>query len=489
MLTFFLLLTNVSYSQQRQVSGTVTDESTGEPLIGVTVVLKGTTGGTITDLSGAYSISVPGDEATLQFSFIGYRTQEIVVGQSTLVNVSLPIEISALDEVVVVGYGTQKKIDLTGAISTVKSEEISTVPVVRLDQALQGRAAGVLTRQNTFNPGPGSISVIIRGLNSINGNNSPLYVIDGVIGGNINALDPLDIESIDVLKDASAASIYGSRAANGVVLVTTKRGVAGKTRVTFDAYYGISQNNRPYDVMNPQQYMEYVNDVRIQDGIALSYTDIPGVVSQVGEGTNWQDELFGTGSQQKYFLSMSGGNENITYSASGGYLYSKGLMPNVDYKKYTARFNLDFKATKRLSFSTSMSYANDVTNSMASNYDGGSGTINLIATPPMLSPTDEFGDYPPIIYNTYETGTPSYYYNSFAALDREIRERLGAYMQLNVGAKVSIHRLAELSCYPGITPHDIREQVFQTSGYSRGTVLYAAIYGFKGRRQIYQLAA
>ena len=211
----------------------------------------------------------------------------------------------------VVGYGTQRKVDLTGSIASVTPEEISVVPVTRVDQALQGRAAGVLLRQNSFDPGPGNIKITIRGLNSINGDNNPLFVIDGVIGGDINTLDPLDIESIDVLKDASAASIYGSRAANGVVLVTTKKGVAGKTRVTFDAYYGISQANRLYDVMNPQQYMEYVNDVRIQDGQPLSYPDIPGVVNQVGNGTDWQNELFGTGSQQKYFLSVSGGNESI----------------------------------------------------------------------------------------------------------------------------------------------------------------------------------
>jgi hypothetical protein len=188
--------------------------------------------------------------------------------------------------------------------------------------------------------------------------------------------------------------------------------------------------------MDPQQYMEYVNDVRVQDGQPLSYPDIPGVINQVGNGTDWQDELFGTGSQQKYFLSVSGGNESIAYNASGGYLYTKGLMPNVDYKKYTARFNMDFKATNFLRFFTSLSYASDVTNSMASTWDGRSGSINVIATPPMLSPTDEFGEYPPLILNTFETGTPTYYYNTFAALDREIRERLGTYLQFNVGAEV-----------------------------------------------------
>ena len=464
MVTVFLLMTNVSYSQQqRQVTGTVSDADSGEPLIGVTVVLKGTTEGAITDLSGKYSISVPGDDAILQFSYIGFLTQEVAVNQSTVLDVALIVAISALDEVVVVGYGTQKRIDLTGSIASVTPEEISLVPVIRVDQALQGRAAGVLLRQNSFDPGPGNIKIIIRGLNSINGNNDPLFVIDGVIGGDINSIDPLEVESIDVLKDASAASIYGSRAANGVVLVTTKRGVIGKTRVTFDAYYGISQANGLYDVMNPQQYMEYVNDVRVQDGQPLSYPDIPGVLNQVGNGTDWQDELFGTGSQQKYFLSVSGGNESITYNASGGYLYTKGLMPNVDYKKYTARFNMDFKATNYLRFFTSMSYASDVNNSMAATWDGRSGSINVIATPPMLSPTDEFGDYPPLIYNNFETGTPTYYYNTFAALDGEIRESLGSYLQLNFGAEVKFTDWLNYRVTLGLQP-TVRESRFFSPG-------------------------
>src|SRR5688572_2727768 len=221
------------------VSGTVNDEN-GQPLPGVNVLEKGTTNGTTTDATGRFSFNVQDANSVLVFSFIGYSTQEIPVGGQTEFSITLAPDIRALDEVVVVGYGTQERADLTGSVASVSSREILTVPVERMDQALQGRAAGVLVRQNTFAPGAGSVSIIIRGLNSINGNNAPLFVIDGVIGGNINALDPLDIQSIDVLKDASAASIYGSRAANGVVIVTTKRGVPGKPKISFDAYYGVS---------------------------------------------------------------------------------------------------------------------------------------------------------------------------------------------------------------------------------------------------------
>ena len=435
----------------RLVSGTILDED-AQPLPGVNVLEKGTTNGTTTDAAGKFAFNVRSEASILVFSFIGYTSQEVAVGTQTQFSISLVQDVTALSEVVVVGYGTQERADLTGSVASVGSKEISEIPVERLDQALQGRAAGVLVRQNTFQPGAGSVSIIIRGLNSINGTNAPLFVIDGVIGANINSLDPLDIQSIDVLKDASAASIYGSRAANGVVIVTTKTGVVGKPKVSFDSYYGVSQPIKAYDVMNSQEYMEYVNDARAQNAGSPAYLDIPGILDQVGQETDWQNELFSQGSQQKYFLSVTGGSEDISYSASGGYLSTAGIMPNVDYKKFTARFNLDFKANERLRFTTAMSYASDVTNGMAETFGFNYGTINAIAIPPMLSPVDEFGDYPPIIYNTYETGTPSRYYNSLAALDREIRESLGNYVQFNFGAEYKITNWLKYNITLGLQP-------------------------------------
>ncbi len=437
--------------QDRTVSGTVTSDEDNESIPGVNVLEQGTSNGTITDAEGNYQISVR-EGATLIFSSVGFLTEEVLVNGRSTIDITMAPNISELQEVVVVGYGTQEKADLTGSVASVTPEEISIIPVERLDQALQGRAAGVMVRQNSFAPGPGSLSIIIRGLNSINGNNAPLFVIDGVIGGNINTLDPLDIESIDILKDASAASIYGSRAANGVVIVTTKEGTEGKPTVSFDAYYGVSQPTRTYDVMGPREYMEYVNDVRSQSGAPPAYSDIQGVLNQVGEGTDWQEELFDQGSQQKYYLSVAGGTKDIKYSAAGGYLKTTGLMPSVDYEKYTARFNIDVKANEMLSFSGSMSYASDVTNSINETWDGRFGTINIISTPPMLSPTDEFGDYPPIIYNTFEEGTPKQYANSFAALDREIRESLGSYVQLNIGSEVKFTDWLRYNITLGLQP-------------------------------------
>lgn len=441
------------------VSGTVSDEN-GEPLPGVNVLEKGTTNGTTTDVNGRFSFNVEDASSVLVFSFIGYTTQEVPVGGQTEFSISLAPDMRTLDEVVVVGYGTQERADLTGSVASVSSKEILTVPVERMDQALQGRASGVLVRQNTFAPGAGSVSIVIRGLNSINGNNAPLFVIDGVIGANINALDPLDIQSIDVLKDASAASIYGSRAANGVVIVTTKQGVAGKPKVTFDAYYGISEPSRMYDVMNPRQYMEYVNDVRAQSGGSPAYPDIPGVLNQVGDGTDWQQELFGQGKQQKYFATVSGGTETVKYSASGGYLSTTGLMPNVDYKKFTARFNLEFQASEKLKLTSGMSYASDVTNSIGETFAYTYGTINSISIPPILSPRDEFGEYPPIIYNPYEAGSPKPHHNAFAALDREIREELGSYTQFNFGAEYKFTDWLSYDIRLGLQPTLVENRFF-----------------------------
>ncbi|OFX39244.1 MAG: hypothetical protein A2X05_12520 [Bacteroidetes bacterium GWE2_41_25] len=424
------LLTSLEEPQQTVITGRIVDEA-GKPMAGVNIQVEGTTIGTISDINGRYSINATTENPVIIFSFVGYDSQTVPAGGRTSIDISMVPSLSALQEVVVTGYGTQRKVDLTGSVASVSAEKILAVPVTRVDQALQGRAAGVLMRRNSFEPGSGNMTLIIRGLNSINGSNSPLYVVDGVIGASFNSIDPLDIQSIDILKDASAASIYGSQAANGVVMITTKRGVAGKAKISFDAYYGVSQAKGLYNVMNPKEYMEYVNDARTRNGQAISYPDIPGVLNQVGAGTDWQDELFQLGNEQKYYLSISGGTDNVTYSASGGYLANNGLMMNVNYHKYTARFNMDAQATKRLKFSTAISYANDVTNSMESTWGGDIGTINVIATPPTLTPYDEFGGYPPIIYNPYEAGSPKYYKNTFAGLEREIRESLGSYIQFN----------------------------------------------------------
>ena len=320
--------TSASPLQNRTVTGTVTSGTDGEALIGVSVQIQERPAvGTITDLDGKYSIQARSNE-TLIFSYIGYQTQKIKANK-TIVNVQLKEDSKILDEVVVVGYGTMKKSDLTGAVTSVSEDEIKQSVVTSLDQALQSRAAGVSVTQNSGAPG-GGISVSIRGINSLNGN-EPLYVVDGVaISGNNNtnssvlsAINPSDIVSMEILKDASATAIYGSRASNGVVLITTRQGQAGKTQISYEGYYGLQQLPKKLDVMNLREYAEYQNMRAeiIGFGERAEFADI----SLLGEGTDWQDEIFQNAAMHNHQINISGGNDNVKYSISGGYLKQEGI--------------------------------------------------------------------------------------------------------------------------------------------------------------------
>lgn len=319
------------------VSGKVTSE-TNEGLPGVNVTMKGATTGTVTDASGNYQLTVP-ENATLVFSYIGYVTEEVAVGNRTTINVRLVPDIKSLSEVVVVGYGTQERAKVTGAISSVSAEEITALPVASLDAALQGRAAGV-TVTNRGAPGTNP-TVRIRGVGTV-GNTDPLYVIDGVPAGGLNAINPNDIESIEVLKDAASAAIYGSRAANGVILVTTKKGTRGKTKITADVYYGVQQAWKLLDLLNRDQYTAYGTDLLQNANAAL-----PDRFSNLGEfanvNTDWQDEMFRSAPIQDYNLGISGGTENALFNVSGGYFNQKGVMLGTDFQRASFRANTSFK--------------------------------------------------------------------------------------------------------------------------------------------------
>ena len=336
---------SIAQEGQRTISGTVVIRSTGEPVPGANVVIKGTTSGTITDVQGHFTLSAnTGD--ILQVSFVGYRTQEITVGNQATYQFSLEEDITQLDEVVKIGYGTMKRSDLTGSVVSVSSEEIKKAGATSFDQALQGRAAGVLVTQNTGQPG-GGVTVQIRGVNSLNGDTEPLYIIDGLpmsgyTGNNTNALatvNPNDIESIEVLKDASATAIYGSRAANGVVLITTKRGKQGKTQVSYEGSYGIQQLPHFVDVLNLREYAEFLNERQeiLGWGSRPEYTD-PSVL---GEGTNWQKEIFRNAPQQSHNLTLTGGDEKTSFMLSGGIFDQEGIAIGSNFKRYSFRLNLD----------------------------------------------------------------------------------------------------------------------------------------------------
>ncbi|MCL7764722.1 TonB-dependent receptor [Polaribacter sp. Z014] len=321
------------FSQSKTVSGSVKD-NTGELLPGVSVVIKGTQKGVQTDFDGLFKIDniLPTDE--LVFSYIGMTGKTVLVGTSTKIDVVLMESSESLDEIVIVGYGKQSRTTVTGAIATVKSEDISTLPVTNAESALQGRAAG-LTITNSGSPGS-SPSVLIRGLGSV-GNNSPLYVIDGVIVGNLSGISPNDIESVSVLKDASTTAVYGAQGSNGVVVVTTKQGKNGKGKLSFNTYTGFQTVTQRYDVLETIDYLKYAGELGVFPNRPLS---------TYKTNTNWQDEIFRVGIIQDYNLSYSGGTENSTHLFSGEYLKQEGTIIDSGYERYSFRANSSAKFGK-----------------------------------------------------------------------------------------------------------------------------------------------
>ncbi len=352
---FLLFLGTQSFYSQMTVSGSISDVD--GPLPGASVVVKGTTVGSVSDFDGNYTIEVPSGATTLVFSYVGYSKQEIDINNRTTINVTLTEDAQALSEVVVVGYGTQRKADLTGAVGSIASSEIVSKPITSPDQVLAGTISGVNISNRSGDPGA-PINVRIRGIGTP-GVNDPLWVIDGVplvqttnITVNTNSttdsnplsgLNPNDIESIDVLKDAASAAIYGARAANGVIIVTTKRGKSGEAKVNYDGYVGASSVRDQIDVLNVEQYI----DIQGQLGRDVSqFSGQPFV--------DWQDAVFRTGQMQNHNLTVSGGNEKANYFISGGYLSQEGNEPSQDFERYSLKANSDIKAGKYLRFGQSL---------------------------------------------------------------------------------------------------------------------------------------
>ncbi len=320
------------------VKGRVVDKANGQGLPGVTVLVKGTPTGASTDAEGNFSLSAPDGNATLVVSYIGYATQEVPVNNAQTIAVALVTDNKALDEVVVVGYGTLRREDVTGAISSVKAADIRTEGANTLTRSLQGRVAGVQIESGGGAPGSG-LRVLVRGAGSFNDNN-PLYVVDGVWLNDINNLQPSDIASIDVLKDASAAAIYGTRGANGVVIITTKSGKKGETRFDVNAYYGAQKIIKTLDVLNAQEWGTVSNAAHANAGTPpLAIAKDPAAL---GEGTNWQKEIYRVAPTQNYTLGVSGGGDNFTFSVSGGYFDQQGIVKTTDYNRANLRIKTDY---------------------------------------------------------------------------------------------------------------------------------------------------
>ncbi len=390
------LVGTMLWGQVQMVQGVVTDAETGEPLIGANVVIEASGEGTTTDLDGSYQLQVSAD-AVLTFSYIGYVQQSIEVVTRAQLDVSLAAQITGLEEVVVIGYGTAKKRDLTGAVTSVGAESIESLAPVSADQALQGRAAGVFVQQNSGEPGSGT-TIRIRGTSSISAGNEPLYVIDGIpilttaenissgaakgtVQNPMSTINPNDIASIEVLKDASAAAIYGARAANGVILITTKRGEAGQSSIDFSFYQGWQKVRNPYLLLNGQQYAQFRNEASFYAGEGRIYSN-PEAFS---EGTDWQDEIFRQAPMSNYELSFKGGSKKLQYAVSGGFYTQDGIIVGSDFKRYNFRANLDGKITDRIKVSNSLmfSYTDSerVTTDDNAAFDGGTITSALAFSP------------------------------------------------------------------------------------------------------------
>nr|WP_315158580.1 TonB-dependent receptor [uncultured Flavobacterium sp.] len=362
---FWLFLIPVAFAQQ-QITGRVTDKLSGDPLPGVNIHAEGVSQAVTSDYNGTYSISVP-KSSILVFTFIGYHPRKFNVGDLTVINAGLTAEAEDLKEIVIsTGYTKVKKTDLTSAQTLIDSKAIKQTINTTLEQAIQGRAAGVYVTQNSGEPG-GGLSVNIRGVNSLNGTNQPLYVIDGVqitvqeIGGGVmssasplSGLNPTDIESMNILQGPSATALYGSRGTNGVIVITTKRGKAGKIRINYDYTYSLQAPPKKIDVMNLRQYAQLVGEYHQQAGgvTPAEFLD-PSIL---GEGTNWQDELYRVAPLAKHQLSMSGGSENTTYYLSTEYFNQEGISQGSNFDRYSARLNLDNKANSWLTLGANVSF-------------------------------------------------------------------------------------------------------------------------------------
>lgn len=380
----------------KTITGVIKDER-GEPVIGANIIVKGTTNGTVTDIDGRYTLQVP-EGAVLQVSYIGYNTQEVKVGANNTVNVSLREDSEALDEVVVIGYGTVKKSDLTGAVGSVQMKDVSKVGITSADRALQGQIAGVQVNAKTGQPGE-SMMIRVRGGNSLAGGNEPLYVIDGMPVEKMNSdINPEDILSMEVLKDASSTAIYGSRGANGVVMITTKRGRTGETVLEYNGYVGVSSLRKKLDLLGKDDYIAMVNEVSQNDGKGISITPEQAALLP---NNDWQDLAYQTALTHSHQVSVSGGNDKTKLYASLNYMNQEGIIKGSNYDRFALRINGDQKLTEKLSLNASIAYSYGTQDMANSNADGfGAIAYTAMVMSPIQEVKDADGKY------TVFSGTP-----------------------------------------------------------------------------------
>ncbi len=423
---WLLLISLPGMAQTTSVTGQVTDSQTEEPLPGVNIRVKGTARGSITDLEGNFRINAQTGDV-LVFSFVGFLSEEVTVGKQTNLQVSLTADLKTLNEVVVVGYGTQRKSEITGAVSSVSSDEIIQTPVTRIEQGLQGRVAGVQVSNASGQPGE-QPTIRIRGIGTT-GNADPLYIVDGVQVGGIDYLNPNDVESIDVLKDAASAAIYGSRAANGVVLITTKSGKKGQpNQISYNGYYGVQNPWKKMPLLNAREYAIIMNEAAVNGGSAPFFT--PGEVATFGEGTDWQNEVFSKNAPiTDHQISFSGAGENSTFSSSVGYFSQQGILggDKSQFDRYSFRLNSTHQVASRLKVGNTLTYSHLDRKSVTGN-DEYTGVLASVINIDPLTPVYEAdssairSSYGPAAVRDPETG---WYYAKSKWARQEIANPLG----------------------------------------------------------------
>ncbi|MET7256069.1 SusC/RagA family TonB-linked outer membrane protein [Dyadobacter fermentans] len=395
LLNLLLLISLCSYARaatDKKITGKVVDSKDASPLPGVNVLIKGTGIGTSTDASGNYEINVPNESSALVFSFVGFTSQEITVGNQSAIDVNLATDAKALTEVVVIGYGTVRKSDLTGAVATIKGEQLVDKPVPNVSQALQGKIAGVEVSVNSNAPGAAA-KVRVRGIGSINSNIDPLYVVDGVIGVDGNSINPNDIASLEVLKDASSTAIYGARGANGVIMITTKRGRAGAMKVSYDGNVNVSDLYRHVKTLNSDEFVKvyneaYANGTKFDPAggtwappAALNHANFPLLFDANDKplyNTNWEKEVYKPAISTNHSLNFQGGNDKTLFSLSLGYLNQNGLMATSAFKRYNLRFTVDTDVNKWLKVGGSLSLINS-RQRMVSDGNGGLNVPRMVS--------------------------------------------------------------------------------------------------------------
>ncbi|MBC7829741.1 MAG: TonB-dependent receptor [Chitinophagaceae bacterium] len=462
-----ILFTTIAFAQQKTVTGKVIDAAS-VPVPNATVTVKGTNTATQTDSKGSFTIGVPADRNSLIISSIGFETFEVLIGGQTDLSISLKASSSSMNEVVVVGYGTQRRKDLTGAVSSVSAETIEKVPVISAAQALQGRAAGVQVTNNDGAPG-GNISVLIRGIGSLApGGNDPLYVIDGYpTTGGINNINPSDIASIDVLKDASATAIYGIRAANGVIIITTKKGSKNRVEVSLDMYEAFQSRPKQYDLLDAQQFATLSNEVEKTEptyhGLPLWQT--PNALNTV----DWQDALYRGGLTQNYSVAIRGGNDKVQSAASFGYYNQKGIVLGSFFKRFTVGLNLDYQPTKWLKSSTSVKYGYQNANTplgTANARTGGGGLFESVINPPTLDSGNRvtnqikdgkgnYGFYNPINPNVFKFGNPVY------NIETNESKNITNYLLANSSLEVTLFTGLKVKTSAGVNVNNFSSSFFQ----------------------------